>query len=151
MNDKSPLVRDRGASAPGDEVVSGICCCWPFPAKLTRTNRSVGYAAMPLCLSPGRARSDKCVDNVETNLGPLGLTGNVCVRRLRWGSAEDLAACDPPYEMVIAGDCLYEEACIAPLLETMWELAGPETEVCLLYFCLSLFVSVLYYSDLAML
>lgn len=51
------------------------------------------------------------------------------VQRLEWASAEDLEACEPPYDVVIAGDCLYEEACIAPLLETMWALAGPETEV----------------------
>lgn len=67
---------------------------------------------------------------MNTNLGPRGLLAKACVRRLEWASAEDLALCNPPYDMVIAGDCLYEEACIAPLLKTMWELAGPETEVC---------------------
>lgn len=51
------------------------------------------------------------------------------MRRLEWGSTEDLALFEPPYDVVIAGDCLYEESCIAPLLQTMWALAGPETEV----------------------
>ncbi|CAM9505229.1 unnamed protein product [Sphacelaria rigidula] len=74
---------------------------------------------------------DKCLENVETNLGPAGIADKVCVRRLVWASAEDLAMCEPPYDMVIAGDCLYEEACITPLLKTMWELAGPETDVLL--------------------
>lgn len=73
--------------------------------------------------------ADKCLGNVETNLAPRGLTGNVCVRRLKWGSAEDLSSFNPPYDVVVAGDCLYEEACITPLLETMWELAGPDTDV----------------------
>lgn len=77
--------------------------------------------------------SDKCVENVESNLGPRGLTGNVLVQRLEWASAEDLALLEPPYDVVIAGDCLYEEACIAPLLQTMWALAGPKTEVRVLF------------------
>ena len=51
------------------------------------------------------------------------------MRRLEWGSAEELARFDPPYDVVVAGDCLYEEACIVPLLQTMWALAGARTEV----------------------
>lgn len=71
----------------------------------------------------------KCVENIEANLGPRGLAGKARARRLVWGSAEELALFQPPYDVVLAGDCLYEEACISPLLQTMWALAGPETEV----------------------
>ena len=71
----------------------------------------------------------KCVENVDTNLGPRGLAGKAFVRRLEWDCAEELALFEPPYDVVIAGDCLYEEACITPLLKTMWALSGPNTEV----------------------
>lgn len=73
--------------------------------------------------------ADKCLDNVENNLGPRGMAGNASVQRLIWASAEDIATFDPPYDLIIAGDCLYEEACISPLLQTMCALAGPDTEV----------------------
>eukprot|EP00903_Cladosiphon_okamuranus_P019209 g17663.t1 len=73
----------------------------------------------------------KCVDNIDMNLGPRGLAGKAFVRRLEWDCAEDLALFEPPYDVVIAGDCLYEEACISPLLRTMWALSGPNTEVLL--------------------
>lgn len=73
--------------------------------------------------------TEKCLENVEGNLGPRGMSGNVRIRRLEWASVEDLAQCQPPYDMVIAGDCLYEEACISPLLQTICALSGPETEV----------------------
>ncbi|CAM9988676.1 unnamed protein product [Laminaria digitata] len=73
----------------------------------------------------------KCVDNVEANLAPRGMEANATVRRLKWGSAEELTSFEPPYDVVVAGDCLYEEACIVPLLQTMWALAGPSTEVLL--------------------
>lgn len=63
------------------------------------------------------------------NLGPRGLAGKALVRRLEWDCAEELALFEPPYDVVIAGDCLYEEACISPLLKTMWALSGPNTEV----------------------
>lgn len=63
------------------------------------------------------------------NLGPRGLAGKALVRRLEWDCAEELALFEPPYDVVIAGDCLYEEACISPLLKTMWALSGPHTEV----------------------
>lgn len=68
------------------------------------------------------------------NLGPRGLAHMACVRRLEWDCAEELALFQPPYDTVIAGDCLYEEACISPLLKTMWALSGPDTEV---IFCFS--------------
>lgn len=64
------------------------------------------------------------------NLGPRGLAGKAFVRRLEWDCAEELALFEPPYDVVVAGDCLYEEACILPLLKTMWALSGPNTEVC---------------------
>ncbi|CAM9952885.1 unnamed protein product, partial [Hapterophycus canaliculatus] len=70
----------------------------------------------------------KCVANVDMNLGERGLAGKACVRRLQWDCAAELALLEPPYDVVIAGDCLYEEACISPLLKTMWALAGPDTE-----------------------
>lgn len=63
------------------------------------------------------------------NLAPRGLAGKAFVRRLEWDCAEELARLEPPYDVVIAGDCLYEEACISPLLKTMWALSGPHTEV----------------------
>lgn len=72
--------------------------------------------------------SAKCVANVDMNLGERGLAGKASVRRLQWDCAAELAVLEPPYDVVIAGDCLYEEACISPLLRTMWALAGPETE-----------------------
>eukprot|EP00752_Nemacystus_decipiens_P008253 g7380.t1 len=75
--------------------------------------------------------TDKCVENVDMNLGPRGLAGKAFVRRLEWDCAEELALFEPPYDVVIAGDCLYEEACISPLLKTMWALSGPNTEVLL--------------------
>ncbi|CAM9406274.1 unnamed protein product [Ectocarpus fasciculatus] len=73
----------------------------------------------------------KCVDNVDMNLDPRGLSGKASVRRLEWDCAAELALFEPPYDIVIAGDCLYEEACISPLLKTMWALSGPNTEVLL--------------------
>ncbi|CAM9946684.1 unnamed protein product [Ascophyllum nodosum] len=74
---------------------------------------------------------EKCLENVEANLAPRGMSGNARIRQLRWASKEDLAKCEPPYDILIAGDCLYEEACIAPLLQTMWALAGPKSEILL--------------------
>ncbi|CAN0265646.1 unnamed protein product [Pylaiella littoralis] len=71
----------------------------------------------------------KCVDNVDMNLGPRGLADRASVRRLEWDCAEELAEFEPPYDVLIVGDCLYEEACISPLLNTMWALSGPETEI----------------------
>ncbi|CAM9745881.1 unnamed protein product [Ectocarpus sp. 6 AP-2014] len=73
----------------------------------------------------------KCADNVDMNLDPRGLSGKASVRRLEWDCAAELALFEPPYDIVIAGDCLYEEACISPLLKTMWALSGPNTEVLL--------------------
>lgn len=98
--------------------------CPPLDAALIHTPRFVA--------------TDKCVENVEANLGPRGLAGNARVRRLEWASAQDLAMFEPPYDVVLAGDCLYEEACVAPLLQTMWALAGPKTEVS--FFFSSLFL-----------
>ncbi len=82
-------------------------------------------SALPRCPPP----TDKCVDNVDMNLEPRGLAGKATVRRLAWDCAEELALFEPPYDMVIAGDCFYEEACISPLLKTMWALSGPTTQV----------------------
>ncbi|CAM9841082.1 unnamed protein product, partial [Discosporangium mesarthrocarpum] len=73
---------------------------------------------------------EKCLENVENNLGSRGLKSQATVRRLEWAT-DDLLSFDAPYDMVLAGDCLYEEACIVPLLETMWALSGPETEILL--------------------
>lgn len=71
----------------------------------------------------------KCADNVDMNLDPRGLSGKASVRRLEWDCAAELALFEPPYDMIIAGDCLYEEACISPLLKTMSALSGPNTDV----------------------
>ncbi|CAM9505459.1 unnamed protein product [Ectocarpus sp. 13 AM-2016] len=84
--------------------------------------------------SPKDISSDvepKCADNVDMNLDPRGLSGKASVRRLEWDCAAELAMFEPPYDIIIAGDCLYEEACISPLLKTMWALSGPNTEVLL--------------------
>lgn len=88
-------------------------------------DRNLDYTPRP----PPRPVTDKCVDNVDMNLEPRGLAGKASVRRLAWDCAEELALFEPPYDMVIAGDCFYEEACISPLLKTMWALSGPTTQV----------------------
>lgn len=99
-----------------------------FPVSLKMTTFTPFFPSTA-CTRHAEPRTAKCADNVEMNLDPRGLSGKASVRRLEWDCAAELAMFEPPYDIVIAGDCLYEEACISPLLKTMWALSGPNTEV----------------------
>ncbi|CAM9789952.1 unnamed protein product [Chrysoparadoxa australica] len=71
---------------------------------------------------------EKSDATLEANsaISPLG---SIEVRKVVWGEpVEELGA---PFEVLLVGDCLYEEQCIEPLLETMWKLSTVETEILL--------------------
>lgn len=59
--------------------------------------------------------------------------GKVKVAQLYWGNAKQIEALKPPFDFVVAGDVVYLENIVVPLLETMSALAGPETVVVLGY------------------
>ena len=58
------------------------------------------------------------------------LIGSVAVHELDWDCAEHAAALrEPPAEVVMAADCVYNEEIVPALLATMHALAGPDTLV----------------------
>lgn len=50
-------------------------------------------------------------------------------RELDWGNAEHAAACGPPFDFVVATDCVYSEALVAPLLQTMLHVSNSRTRI----------------------
>ena len=81
-----------------------------------------------LCARP----ADKCIPNVEQNLPEEVRSSRVRVETLLWGKDTDVSHLQPPFDILVAGDCVYEEACIVPLLETMQKLTDEHTQV---YMC----------------
>jgi hypothetical protein len=73
----------------------------------------------------------------STTLGSAGKAGvkagKVKVAQLYWGNQKQIEALKPPFDYVIAGDVVYLENIVQPLLETMSALAGPETVIILGY------------------
>lgn len=59
--------------------------------------------------------------------------GKVKVAQLYWGNSKQIEALKPPFDYVIAGDVVYLENIVQPLLETMSALAGPDTVIILGY------------------
>lgn len=78
------------------------------------------------------ATTEKCVPNVEQNLPEEVRRSRVRVETLLWGKDTDVSHLQPPFDILVAGDCVYEEACIVPLLETMQKLTDEHTQV---YMC----------------
>ncbi|KAM9842782.1 protein N-lysine methyltransferase METTL21D [Aulostomus maculatus] len=62
--------------------------------------------------------------NIEENQA-LITRGAITAKVLKWG--EDVADFLPPPRYVLMADCIYYEQSIAPLVETLMVLAGPET------------------------
>ncbi|KAJ3052155.1 hypothetical protein HK097_006801, partial [Rhizophlyctis rosea] len=76
--------------------------------------------------------------NILANFPPSSIPSPVTVRttRLHWGSSADtqcLLNSNPPFTMIIAADVIYFPNLYDPLIETLVELAGGETEVLIAY------------------
>jgi predicted nicotinamide N-methyase len=53
-------------------------------------------------------------------------SGVVEARALEWGSKGDMAALNPPFDLVVASDCVYKQDLFTPLLETLEAAVGDE-------------------------
>eukprot|EP00611_Tribonema_gayanum_P028868 TRINITY_DN7559_c0_g1_i3.p1 TRINITY_DN7559_c0_g1~~TRINITY_DN7559_c0_g1_i3.p1 ORF type:complete len:195 (-),score=28.55 TRINITY_DN7559_c0_g1_i3:70-654(-) len=75
--------------------------------------------------------TEKCRDSIDANFDHRGLPlDTIQVEELVWGQT-DVTPLQPPFDIILAGDCLYQEACIEPLLQTMHSLASEDTLVLL--------------------
>lgn len=92
---------------------------------------SIVLARLGAAVTVTDADVSKCAGNLELNLS--GDAAARCRRqRLYWGDAAEAAACGPPFDVVVAGDCCYDVPCVEPLLRTVAELLGDGGGVCYL-------------------
>lgn len=73
--------------------------------------------------------------NVENNITPVALrlkdaawaadcVGKVRVEELDWGRKEHYASVSPPFDYVIAADCVYSETAVSQFLTTVLAMVG---------------------------
>lgn len=51
------------------------------------------------------------------------------LRELRWGNKEQIAAAGPPFDLILASDCLYDDGQLDVFRETLIGLSGPGTQI----------------------
>ena len=56
-----------------------------------------------------------------------GNVGRIRVQPLDWSAEEKLATVDPPYDYVLAADCVYHEHHVDDLLDTILRLTDPKS------------------------
>ncbi|XP_057953067.1 uncharacterized protein LOC131147591 [Malania oleifera] len=59
--------------------------------------------------------------------------GCIQVRQLDWGNEDHIKAVDPPFDFIIGTDVVYAEHLLEPLLQTIFALSGPKTNIVLGY------------------
>lgn len=78
--------------------------------------------------------------NAETNFTPaalklkdaawaLGIAGTVTVQELDWANTDHYEALHPPFDYVIAADCVYNETAVPHFLNTVLAMVGHRTTV----------------------
>ena len=103
-----------------------------------------GCGLLGLSLAAAGARvllteTAEAMSNLEHNVGqnpPRAARGGaVATATLHWGDAEHMAqaAARGPFDLLLGTDVVYHEALVAPLLETLWNCAGPSSRVWLCY------------------
>eukprot|EP00741_Cyanophora_paradoxa_P014597 tig00020812_g14077.t1 len=89
------------------------------------------------CLGARAVLTDKdlALENLRANVEANPAAFNVEVAELDWTrSAAAFARARPPFDLVLAADCVYHESLFAPLARTMRALSTPgKTEVLLAY------------------
>ncbi|KAJ3050768.1 hypothetical protein HK097_008250 [Rhizophlyctis rosea] len=66
-------------------------------------------------------------ENVKNNLTPSEQS-LILVEELTWGKPLK-ETITPPYDIILAADCVYLEAAFDPLIETLLQLSSPETQI----------------------
>jgi len=72
-----------------------------------------------------------CRANLEMNLPEMVRAGMATAKPLAWGSEADVAALEPPFDMVVGSDLVYREALFKPLVQSLEALSDPRTTVVL--------------------
>ncbi|KAM4624886.1 protein N-lysine methyltransferase METTL21D [Polymixia lowei] len=68
--------------------------------------------------------------NIQENQAIIG-SGSINAKVLKWG--EDVSDFLPPPDYVLMADCIYYEQAVVPLVESLKQLAGPNTLVICCY------------------
>lgn len=66
---------------------------------------------------------------LEQNIALNGVGSKVVAAALPWGQSVD--ALDPPFDLILASDVIYQEECISDLITTLISLSGKHTRVLL--------------------
>lgn len=79
---------------------------------------------------------DKAQELLRAN-GALNRAPNedehVTVHRLFWGDQSQAQALEPPVDLIVATDVIYEYKYLEPLIQTLTHLSGPNTVIYLAY------------------
>mmetsp|Transcript_28083 Transcript_28083/g.36463 ORF Transcript_28083/g.36463 Transcript_28083/m.36463 type:complete len:235 (+) Transcript_28083:111-815(+) len=75
--------------------------------------------------------------NIEENCSNLNMIMSSCPQQkgaisfqsYRWGNEEELALLNPPYDLVLCADCLYEQEALEPFKAALRQLCRPRTLV----------------------
>lgn len=68
--------------------------------------------------------------NLEANFGELPeLSRRFKVQKLRWGDQAQIAASEPPYDVILGSDLLYESDQLEVLADTLVGLSSPGTSI----------------------
>mmetsp|Transcript_29100 Transcript_29100/g.37521 ORF Transcript_29100/g.37521 Transcript_29100/m.37521 type:complete len:305 (-) Transcript_29100:154-1068(-) len=135
-----------GGSLAGIQWIGGVVlsrfldCLEVFPPKYFQGKRCLelgaGCALPSLLLAKLGAEvtitdidTEKCLPNIELNLSPQEQQERVRVRYLCWGDYSNEAELSPPFDIILAGDCMYQDACVEPFLQTMWRFSDSKTEI----------------------
>ncbi len=70
--------------------------------------------------------------NIALNQGP-GESEHVTTHCLFWGDQPQAQALNPPVDLIVATDVIYEYKFLDPLIQTLTHLSGPNTVIYLAY------------------
>jgi predicted nicotinamide N-methyase len=79
--------------------------------------------------------TDKHVGLAKMNVEKTGLAESVEVVELAWGIEylEKAKGLEAPYDLILLSDCVHWPDLFQPLVDTLYALAGPETEILMAY------------------
>ena len=69
--------------------------------------------------------AEQLIENAGTRFE--GNVGRISVQPLDWSAEEKLATVDPPYDYVLAADCVYHEHHVDDLLDTILRLTDAKS------------------------
>ena len=71
----------------------------------------------------------KAALNLKDAAWAVGVAGKVSVSELDWSNKSHYAALEPPYDYVIAADCVYSEVAVPHFLNAVQSMTGPKSIV----------------------